>query len=141
MEQLVSRSTAPQRFNLSLVAIFAALGLFLAAVGIYGVMAYTVSQRTHEIGIRVALGAQSFDVLKLIVRQGMTLALIGIALGVIGSAALTRLIKGLLFGVGTIDPLTFVLIALLLAVIALLACWIPARRATRVNPLSALRQE
>jgi putative ABC transport system permease protein len=141
MDQLVSRSTAPQRFNLSLLAMFAAVGLFLAAVGIYGVMAYSVSQRTHEIGIRVALGAQRSDVLRLIVRQGMTPALIGIVLGVIGAATLTRLIKGLLFGVRAIDPLTFVLIALLLTIIALLACWIPARRATRVNPLIALRQE
>jgi predicted permease len=141
MDQLVSRSIAPQQFNLSLLAMFAALGLFLAAVGIYGVMAYSVSQRTHEIGIRVALGAQSSDVLRLIVRQGMAPALVGIVLGVIGSATLTRLIKGLLFGVRAIDPLTFVLIALLLMVIALLACWIPARRATRVSPLIALRQE
>jgi predicted permease len=141
MDQLVSRSTAPQRFNLSLLAMFAAVGLLLAAVGIYGVMAYSVSQRTHEIGIRVALGAQRFDVLRLIIRQGMTPALIGIVLGVIGSATLTRLIKGLLFGVRAIDPLTFVLIALLLTIIALLACWIPARRATRVSPLIALRQE
>jgi predicted permease len=141
MDQLVGRSTAPQRFNLSLLAMFAAVGLLLAAVGIYGVMAYSVSQRTHEIGIRVALGAQRFDVLRLIIRQGMTPALIGIVLGVIGSATLTRLIKGLLFGVRAIDPLTFVLIALLLTIIALLACWIPARRATRVSPLIALRQE
>ncbi len=141
MEQLVGRSVAPQRFNLSLLSLFAAIGLSLAAVGIYGVMAYGVSQRTHEIGLRIALGAQTRDVLKLVVRQGMALAMIGVGIGLITSYALTRLMKNLLFGVSATDPLTFGLIALLLVVVALLACFIPARRAANVDPLVALRCE
>jgi putative ABC transport system permease protein len=141
MEQLIGRSIAPQRFNLSLLSLFAALGLLLAAVGIYGVMAYSVSQRTHEFGIRMALGAQTRDVLKLIMRQGMMQALIGVGIGLIASLTLTRLMKSLLFGVSPTDPLTFALIALLLTTVALLACYIPARRAARVNPLTALRYE
>jgi len=141
MEQLVARSVAPQRFNMTLLGLFAALGLILAAVGIYGVMAYGVSQRTHEIGLRIALGAQTRDVLKLIVKQGMALAMIGVAIGLIASYALTRLIKTLLFGVSATDPLTFVVIALLLTFVALLAALIPARRATKVDPMIALRCE
>jgi predicted permease len=141
MEQLIGRSIAPQRFNLSLLSLFAALGLLLAAVGIYGVMAYSVSQRTHEFGIRMALGAQTRDVLKLIMRQGMVQALIGVGIGLFSSLSLTRLMKSLLFGVSPTDPLTFALIALLLTTVALLACYIPARRAARVNPLTALRYE
>ncbi|MGH9834187.1 MAG: ABC transporter permease, partial [Blastocatellia bacterium] len=141
MEQLVGRSVAPQRFNLSLLGLLAALGLLLAAVGIYGVMAYGVSQRAQEIGLRMALGAQTRDVMKLVVKQGMALALIGVAIGLIASFALTRLMKTLLFGVSATDPLTFIVISLLLTFVALLACWIPARRATRVDPIIALRCE
>src|SRR5262245_61999921 len=141
MEQLVSRSVAPQRFNMSLLGLFAALGLVLAAVGIYGVMAYVVSQRTHEIGLRMALGAREGDVMKMVVRRGMALATIGVAIGLIASYALTRLMKTLLFGVSATDPLTFTVIALSLALIALLACWIPARRAAKVDPMIALRCE
>src|SRR5262245_53297262 len=141
MEQLVSRSVAPQRFNMSLLGLFAALGLVLAAVGIYGVIAYGVSQRTHEIGLRMALGAREGDVMKMVVRRGMALATIGVAIGLIASYALTRLMKTLLFGVSATDPLTFTVIALSLGLIALLACWIPARRAAKVDPMIALRCE
>jgi putative ABC transport system permease protein len=141
MEQLVARSVAPQRFNMSLLGLFAALGLVLAAVGIYGVMAYGVLQRTHEIGLRMALGARESDVMKMVVRQGMTLAMIGAAIGSGSSYALTRLMKTLLFGVSATDPLTFIVIALSLVLIALLACWIPARRAAKVDPMIALRCE
>ncbi len=141
MEQLVGRSVAPQRFNMSLLGVFAAIGLVLAAIGIYGVMAYGVSQRTHEIGLRMALGAQSRDVLKLVVKQGLALATAGVAIGLIASFALTRLMKNLLFGVGPRDPLTFTLIALTLTIVALLACWIPARRAANMDPMVALRHD
>jgi predicted permease len=141
MEQLVGRSVAPQRFNLSLLGLLAGLGLLLAAVGIYGVMAYGVSQRAHEIGLRMALGAQTRDVMKLVVKQGMALAMIGVAIGLIASFALTRLMKTLLFSVSATDPLTFIVISLLLTFVALLACWIPARRAAKVDPMIALRCE
>jgi putative ABC transport system permease protein len=141
LEQIVGHSVAPQRFNLSLLTLFAALGLMLAAIGIYGVLAYGVSQRTREIGLRMALGAQQQDVLKLVVKQGMVLALTGVVIGILASLALTRLMKSLLFGVTATDPLTFFVIALLLMAIALLACWIPARRASKVDPTIALRYE
>lgn len=141
MEQLVSRSVASQRFNLILLGVFAALGLLLTAVGIYGVMAYSVSQRTYEIGLRIALGAKPGDVLRLIMKQGMTLALIGVVIGVLASFALTRVMKNLLFNVSATDMLTFVAVSLTLTAVALLACWIPARRATRVEPTIALRSE
>ncbi|MEK6299416.1 MAG: ABC transporter permease [Acidobacteriota bacterium] len=141
MEQLVSHSIAPQRFNLLLVGLFAALGLLLAAVGIYGVMAYSVSQRTNEIGLRMALGAQSTDVLKLMIKQGMTLALIGVVVGLAASLALTRSMESLLFGVPATDAPTLAVVSLMLTAVALLACWIPARRATKVDPIVALRYE
>ncbi len=141
MEQLVSRSVAGQRFNLILLGLFAALGLLLTAVGIYGVMAYSVSQRTREIGLMIALGAQPRNVLKLIMKQGITLALVGVVIGLVASFALTRVIKSLLFNVSATDALTFVAVSLTLTSVALLACWIPARRATKVDPLVALRHE
>jgi predicted permease len=141
MEQVVGRSVAPQRFNMSLLGLLAALGLALAAVGIYGVMAYNVSRRTHEIGLRMALGAQSRDVMKMVVGRGMALAAIGVAIGLIASYALTRFLNAMLFGVSATDPLTFTVIALSLGLVALLACWIPARRAATVDPMIALRNE
>jgi putative ABC transport system permease protein len=129
------------RFNLWLIGSFASLALLLAALGIYGVMAYTTSQRTREIGIRVALGAQRGDVMKLVIAQGMKLALIGTVLGLAASLALTRLIKSLLFGVSPADPLAFTAAVLTLAIVALLACYIPARRAAKVDPMLSLRCE
>jgi putative ABC transport system permease protein len=141
MEQLVAQSVAPRRFSMLLLTVFAAVALVLAGVGIYGMMSYAVAQRSREIGVRMALGAQVSDVLRLVIVQGMKLVLVGVALGLVASVALTQTIKSLLFGVSATDPATFAAIALLLALVALLACFVPARRATRVNPLTALRGE
>jgi predicted permease len=141
LEQVIAQSTWQERFNLGLMGAFASLALVLAAVGIYGVMSYAVAQRTHEIGIRMALGAQQADIVKLVVAQGMILVLAGIALGLVGAFALTRLLSSLLFGVGATDPITFAVIPILLGTVALLACLMPARRATQVDPLVALRYQ
>jgi len=141
LTQLRAESIAPQRLNLSLLGSFAVVAVALAVVGIYGVMSYAVEQRTREIGLRVALGAQTRDVLRLVVGQAMRLALIGVALGLVGAVALTRLMANLLFGVGATDPGTFTVVALLLASVALMACWFPARRAAKVDPMVALRCE
>ena len=141
MDQIFSDSVAGQRFNTLLLGIFASVALVLAMIGVFGVINYSVAQRTHEIGIRMALGAQRRDVFRLIVGEGLALTLVGVGLGSAGAFALTRLITGLLYGVSPTDPTTFVVVAISLSAVALLACYIPARRATRVDPLVALRYE
>ncbi len=141
LEQLQSESILLRRLFMSLLVVFALIGLVLAAVGIYGVMSYAVTQRTQEIGIRMALGARAADVLKLVVGNGMSLALIGVAMGLIIAFALTRLMETVLFGVTPTDTITFVSVAVGLIAVALFACYIPARRATKVDPLVALRYE
>ena len=141
LEQLLGESIAKRKFFMLVLLVFAALALTLAAVGIYGVMSYVAVQRTHEIGIRMALGAQGRDVLKLIIGNGMTLAVIGVALGLLGAFALTRVMVGILFGVTTTDALTYISVSAGLIFVALLACYVPARRATKIEPLVALRYE
>ena len=141
MDDLLAVSLAQQRFNMLLLGLFAALALILAAVGIYGAMAYAVNQRRHEIGIRIALGAQRSDVLRIILADGANIALFGVASGIAGALVLTRLMASLLFDVKPTDPATFVGVAILLAVVALAACYIPARRAMRVDPMAALRYQ
>jgi len=141
MDADIQESVAPQRFILFLLGIFAGLALFLAAVGVYGVLSYSVAQRTHEIGVRIALGAPNKSVLSLVLVEGMRLTVAGAAIGVIGALALTRLMAGLLYGVTAHDPLTFISVTIVMCAVAFLACYVPARRAMRVDPMVALRYE
>ena len=141
LERRVFDSIAPQRLSMVLLTIFAALSLALAAVGVYAVMSFSVERRRHEIGVRLALGAKRRDVLRLVLVQGMTLALVGLGIGLAGSFGLGRLMRGMLFGVTATDPLVLASAPLILAAVALAATWLPARRATRVHPSAALRYE
>jgi len=141
MEQVIARKVADPRFYMLLLSSFSALALILAAAGIYGVISYAATQRTHEIGIRVALGAKGGDVVKLVITQGMKLVLAGLALGLAGAFALTRVLASFVYQVTVTDPITFTVLSLLLAAVALLACYLPARRAAKVDPMVALRCE
>ena len=141
MDQVLAAAVSRERFQTLLLALFATLALVLACVGLYGVISYAVVQRTHEIGVRMALGAQAGDVVRLVINQGMLLTLIGLVIGVTGAFAVTRVMTEMLFGVTATDPLTFAGVPLVLSVIAFLACYIPAWRATKVDPLVALRYE
>jgi putative ABC transport system permease protein len=137
----ISDAVAQRRFNMLLLTLFAALALILASAGIYGVLTYAVAQRTRELGIRFALGATGADALRLIISQGMRLVTLGVGAGLLASLALTRLLKSLLYGVNATDPLTFAMAPLLLILVSLIACYLPGRRATKVDPLVALRSE
>jgi putative ABC transport system permease protein len=141
MTEVTDASVAQPRFLMSLLLIFAAAAMTLAAVGVYGVMAYAVARRSHELSIRVALGARASAVARMVVRQGLVLVGVGLAIGLVAALALTRLLGSLLYGVSATDPLTLAGAAAVLATVALLACWIPARRATRADPMEALRAE
>jgi ABC-type antimicrobial peptide transport system permease subunit len=141
MDEVVAGSFAARSVSMILLAVFAALALVLSCVGIYGVISCVVGQRTHEIGIRMALGAQRGDVMRLVLGEGVRMALVGVAAGIAAALGLTRLMAGQLFGVTAQDPLTFAVVAILLTLVALLACYLPARRAMRVDPVVALRYE
>jgi putative ABC transport system permease protein len=141
MEKVLADASAERRFSLLLLTLFAGMALLLSAIGIYGVMAYTTTQRQHEIGIRMALGAAARDVLGLVVVQGMRMVFIGLGIGLVGAWALSRVLTSQLFGVTPRDPLTYLSVALLLGAVALAASWIPALRATRVDPMISLRSE
>jgi len=141
LTQVAAESMSRRRFSMQVVGLFGILALLLAAVGIYGVIAYSVTQRTREIGIRVALGASRTAILRWVLKQGMVLTMAGVVVGLIGALALTRLLRSLLFGVGPTDIVTYGVLAAVLTIVALIACYVPARRATKVDPLVALRYE
>ena len=141
IDDLLAVSVAEERFNMLLLGSFAAMAVALAGVGIYGMVAYRVNQRTHEIGVYMALGAQHRDVLRLVMKDGVKLALLGVVFGLAGALALTRMMVSLLFEVKPADPATLIVVALLLTVVAMLACYIPARQALSINPVTALRRE
>jgi putative ABC transport system permease protein len=141
LDSMITDALKRPRFNVALIGAFAGLGLLLASIGLYAVVSYSVTQRTHEIGVRVAVGADQLDILKLIVGQGMALTVSGVAIGLAAAFALTRLMSGLLFGVGATDPITFAAISILLMLVSMLACYVPARRAMKVDPMVALRYE
>lgn len=141
MDERLSKSMSTRTFDVLMLGIFAAVALIVAGVGVYGVVSYAVSQRVHEFGIRVALGAGPADLVRLVLGQGMRLATLGVAVGIIGALGVTRLLKSLLYDIKPTDPLTLVIVAVVLAAVALLACYIPARRAMRVDPMVALRHE
>jgi ABC-type antimicrobial peptide transport system permease subunit len=141
MDEVIASSFAARRISMILLGIFAALALLLSCVGIYGVISYVVGQRTAEIGLRMALGAQPGDVMRLVLGEGLRMALVGVLVGLVGAFGLTRLMASQLFGVTARDPLTFIAVGILLTLVSLLACYVPARRAVRVDPLWALRSE
>ena len=141
MQEAIAASLAVRRFSMTLLGVFAGIALVLAAIGIYGVASYLVSQRTNEFGIRMALGAKPRDILRDVLGQGGKMAMAGVALGLVASWALTRLMTSMVFGVSVTDPLTYAAAVVILLAVALLACWIPARRAIRVDPMVALRYE
>ena len=141
MEEVIAKSVAPRRFRMLLLGLFALLALSLSMIGVYGVIAYSSTQRTHEFGVRIALGADRQDILKLVVRQGFKLALLGVTMGVAGALLLTRFLSSLLYEVSAQDPLTFAGVAALLMLVALAASYIPARRAMKLDPIVALRYE
>jgi ABC-type antimicrobial peptide transport system permease subunit len=141
MEELVSDSIGDRRFNLALLGSFAISALILASIGIYGLLSFTISQRNKEIGIRLALGARTNDILRMVLREGMVFVLIGISLGIAGSLLLTRFLEDLLFHVSTTDPIVFAVVSFVLSFVALCACYIPAKGASKVDPMVALRYQ